>query len=137
MTGSQSAPIGTPSALFIVTSKRYSGWEFARESASALKHPTQPLEDLAFGVGGLASGFFPTRPHGASVIGVSRQQTLRAVAFGSRLPPTRPAKDFRLQSRGHARHTSLRHTQRAALKEREPAERHLSFAGSCSDNRID
>jgi hypothetical protein len=55
-----------------------------------------------------ASGFFPTRPHGARVIGVSRRQTLRAVASGSRLLPTRPAKDFHLQSSAHARHTSLR-----------------------------
>ncbi len=53
-----------------------------------------------------ASGFFPTRPRGARVIGVSRRQTLRAVASGSRLLPTRPAKDFHLQSSAHARHTS-------------------------------
>ncbi len=52
-----------------------------------------------------ASGFFPTRPRGARVIGVSRRQTLRAVASGSRLLPTRPAKDFHLQSSAHARHT--------------------------------
>ena len=53
-----------------------------------------------------ASGFFPTRPHGARAIGVSRRQTLRAVASSSRLLPTRPAKDFHLQSSAHARHTS-------------------------------
>src|ERR1700735_2753585 len=52
-----------------------------------------------------ASGFFSTRPHGASS-GVSRRQSLRAVASGSRLLPTRPAKDFHLQSSAHARHTS-------------------------------
>ena len=51
-----------------------------------------------------ASGFFPTRPHGAST-GVSRRQMLRAVASGSRLLPPRPAKDFHLQSSAHARHT--------------------------------
>ena len=51
-----------------------------------------------------ASGFFPTRPHGAST-GVSRRQGLRAVASGSRLLPPRPAKDFHLQSSAHARHT--------------------------------
>ena len=51
-----------------------------------------------------ASGFFPTRPHGAST-GVSRRQILRAVASGSRLLPPRPAKDFHLQSSAHARHT--------------------------------
>ena len=51
-----------------------------------------------------ASGFFPTRPHGASP-GVSRRQGLRAVASGSRLLPPRPAKDFHLQSSAHARHT--------------------------------
>src|ERR1700675_1996752 len=52
-----------------------------------------------------ASGFFPTRPHGASA-GVSRRQGLRAVASGSRLLPPRPAKDFHLQSSAHARHTN-------------------------------
>jgi hypothetical protein len=52
-----------------------------------------------------ASGFFPTRPHGASA-GVSRRQILRAVASSSRLLPSRPAKDFHLQSSAHARHTS-------------------------------
>ena len=51
-----------------------------------------------------ASGFFPTRPHGASP-GVSRRRRLRAVASGSRLLPSRPAKDFHLQSSAHARHT--------------------------------
>src|SRR5271165_5648238 len=54
-----------------------------------------------------ASGFFSTRPHGASS-GVSRRQSLRAVASSSRLLPTRPAKDFHLQSSAHARHTSIR-----------------------------
>ena len=53
----------------------------------------------------VASGFFPTRPHGASA-GVSRRRRLRAVASGSRLLPSRPAKDFHLQSSAHARHTS-------------------------------
>src|SRR5208282_4794262 len=52
-----------------------------------------------------ASGFFSTRPHDARP-GVSRRPSLRAVASGSRLLPTRPAKDFHLQSRAHARHTS-------------------------------
>src|SRR5271154_2795664 len=69
-----------------------------------------------------ASGFFPTRPHGASP-GVSRRQGLRAVASGSRLLPPRPAKDFHLQSSAHARHTfvasllamTAARTQRARL----------------------
>lgn len=52
-----------------------------------------------------ASGFFSTRPRGASVLGVSRRPTLRAVASSSRLLPTRPAKDFHLQFSAHARHT--------------------------------
>ena len=51
-----------------------------------------------------ASGFFPTRPHGASP-GVSRRRILHAVASSSRLLPPRPAKDFHLQSSAHARHT--------------------------------
>ncbi len=53
-----------------------------------------------------ASGFFPTRPRGASPMGVSRRRTLRAVASSSRLLPTRPAKDSHLQSSAHARHTA-------------------------------
>jgi hypothetical protein len=63
-----------------------------------------------------ASGFFPTRPHGASSA-VSRRHPLRAVASGSRLLPTRPAKDFHLQSSAHVRHTfqdCLRHALRQA-----------------------
>jgi hypothetical protein len=53
------------------------------------------------------SGFFPTRPHDARKC-VSRRPALRAVASGSRLLPTRPVKDFHLQSSAHAGHTSLR-----------------------------
>jgi hypothetical protein len=60
-----------------------------------------------------ASGFFPTRPHGARH-GVSRRHPLRAVASGSRLLPTRPAKDFHLQSSAHARHTHARLQEQAA-----------------------
>jgi hypothetical protein len=52
-----------------------------------------------------ASGFFPTRPRGAS-IAVSQRTMLRAVASGSRLLPTRPVEDFHLQSSAHAGHTS-------------------------------
>ena len=63
-----------------------------------------------------ASGFFPTRPHGART-GVSRRHSLRAVASGSRLLPTRPAKDFHLQSSAHARHTSLRHARQQGSTE--------------------
>ena len=51
-----------------------------------------------------ASGFFPTRPHGARKC-VSRRTALHAVASGSRLLPTRPVKDFHLQSSAHAGHT--------------------------------
>ena len=51
-----------------------------------------------------ASGFFPTRPRGARVARLTTDMP-RAVASGSRLLPTRPAKDFHLQSSAHARHT--------------------------------
>src|SRR5450755_1590489 len=47
-------------------------------------------------------------PHTASrrqQVVVSRRRQLRAVASGSRLLPTRPAKDLHLQSSAHARHT--------------------------------
>src|SRR5580658_711609 len=51
-------------------------------------------------------------PHGLTApgLGVSRRPALRAVASSSRLLPTRPAKDFHLQSSAHARHTSARAT---------------------------
>ena len=78
-----------------------------------------------------ASGFFPTRPHGASVIGVSRRRTLRAVASGSRLLPTRPAKDFHLQSSAHARHTSRRRIKIAKPRsQHNPAGNPLKFRGA-------
>src|SRR5208282_2879691 len=69
-----------------------------------------------------ASGFFSTRPHGARP-GVSRRQSLHAVASSSRLLPTRPAKDFHLQSSAHARHTSgwLRSSHAPALRAAAPA----------------
>ena len=78
-----------------------------------------------------ASGFFPTRPRGASA-GVSRRQGLRAVASGSRLLPPRPAKDFHLQSSAHARHTF---DTPYAAETANPAGRHLSFAEICPDDR--
>src|SRR5580698_10299405 len=47
-------------------------------------------------------------PHGLTATRYGRLTTApsRAVASGSRLLPTRPAKDFHLQSSAHARHTS-------------------------------
>ena len=53
-----------------------------------------------------ASGFFPTRPRGLRAH-ASRRLAPRAVAFSSRLLPTRPVKDFHLQSSAHAWHTSV------------------------------
>jgi hypothetical protein len=53
----------------------------------------------------------PLRPDMASLApgnGVSRGRSLHAVAFGSRLPPTRSAEDSHLQSSAHAWHTSSR-----------------------------
>src|SRR5580658_9353073 len=50
-------------------------------------------------------------PHGLTATRYGRLTTApsRAVASGSRLLPTRPAKDFHLQSSAHARHTFNRH----------------------------
>src|SRR5271165_6263331 len=47
-------------------------------------------------------------PHGVAAPGPASHDgiSLLAVASGSRLLPTRPAKDFHLQSSAHARHTS-------------------------------
>src|SRR3954447_16735121 len=46
-------------------------------------------------------------PHGLAAPGPASHDgiSLHAVASGSRLLPTRPAKDFHLQSSAHARHT--------------------------------
>src|SRR3954469_16404908 len=46
-------------------------------------------------------------PHGLAAPGLASHDgiSLHAVASGSRLLPTRPAKDFHLQSSAHARHT--------------------------------
>ena len=55
----------------------------------------------------MPSGFFPTRPRGDGV-GTSRDvPASRAVAFGSRLLPTRSAEDLHLLSRVHAWHTKI------------------------------
>jgi hypothetical protein len=75
---------------------------------------------------GVTSGFFPTRPHGASA-GVSRRQALRAVASSSRLLPPRPAKDFHLQSSAHARHTRQ-------CFQRPPMRRGRPMQGDSSDH---
>jgi hypothetical protein len=51
-------------------------------------------------------------------LGVSRRRSLHAVAFSSRLLPTRSAEDFHLQSSAHAWHTkgkSLRDSLRPPL----------------------
>ncbi len=75
-----------------------------------------------------ASGFFPSRPHGASVY-VLRRRILRAVASGSRLLPPRPSKDFHLQSSAHARHTYVatgRRRRKLSCRRRE--ERRLEIS---------
>src|SRR5271165_5663537 len=63
-------------------------------------------------------------PHGLAAPGPASHDgiSLRAVASGSRLLPTRPAKDFHLQSSAHARHTygratpSLRPTRASSIQ---------------------
>ena len=53
----------------------------------------------------------PASSHTASRrqgLGVSRRRSLHAVAFSSRLLPTRSAEDFHLQSSAHAWHTKPR-----------------------------
>jgi hypothetical protein len=79
-----------------------------------------------------ASGFFPTRPHGASA-GASRRRILRAVASGSRLLSPRPAKDFHLQSSAHARHTyALPPSQALYGKDTKPGRTPLIVRGKLS-----
>jgi len=52
-----------------------------------------------------ASGFHPTRPHGKGLSRHHAKLPPRAVAFGSRLPPTGPAGDLHPQSFIHAQRT--------------------------------
>lgn len=52
-----------------------------------------------------AAGFLPTRPHGKADEALPRAPTPRAVALGSRLPPTNSVEDSHLQSSAHAGHT--------------------------------
>src|SRR5271165_2026439 len=81
-------------------------WILGVAFPDTLTRPVRLAQGITFrSVLRFASDFFPTRPHGASA-GVSRRRRLRAVASGSRLLPSRPAKDFHLQST-HARHTRL------------------------------
>src|SRR4051812_47696729 len=81
------------------------GWILGVAFADTLTRPVR-----------LAQGFTPVRccgaprassPHGLTAPGPASHDgiSLRAVASGSRLLPTRPAKDFHLQSSAHARHT--------------------------------
>src|SRR5271166_1775117 len=60
-------------------------------------------------------------PHGLTAPGPASHDgiSLRAVASGSRLLPTRPAKDFHLQSSAHARHTSGPFSERPAEQRRD------------------
>ena len=71
-----------------------------------------------------ASGFFPTRPHGARVWRLTTA-LLRAVASGSRLLPTRPAKDFHLQSSVHVRHTPAAWALWKTLRDRHGVRVHM------------
>jgi hypothetical protein len=85
------------------------GWIFGVAFVGTLTRSVRPSQGVTFVRcwsmhTSTASGFFPTRPHGARN-GVSRRHSLHAVASGSRLLPTRPAKDFHLQSSARARHT--------------------------------
>ena len=88
------------------------GWILGVAFADTLTRPVR-----------LAQGFTSVRccgsprassPHGLAAPGPASHDgiSLRAVASGSRLLPTRPAKDFHLQSSAHARHT---HRRPAAL----------------------
>src|SRR6476619_6887685 len=76
-------------------------------------------------------------PHGLAAPGPASLDgiPLHAVASGSRLLPTRPAKDFHLQSSAHARHTYALPTRRptTAIDGDRSQGNHLSEPKRCSD----
>ena len=84
------------------------GWILGVAFGDTLTRPVRLAQEFTYvrccGLPRASSPHGLTAPGPASHDGIS----LRAVASGSRLLPTRPAKDFHLQSSAHARHTSLR-----------------------------
>src|SRR5690349_13845280 len=91
------------------------GWILGIAFADTLTRPVR-----------LAQGFTCVRccgsprassPHGLAAPGLASHDgiSLHAVASGSRLLPTRPAKDFHLQSSAHARHTCALPTRLVAV----------------------
>ena len=83
------------------------GFRALRSLARSPDRPGLSKASLSFG----AAACLRLLPHTASRrqgLGVSRRRSLRAVAFSSRLLPTRSAEDFHLQSSAHAWHTKPR-----------------------------
>ena len=83
------------------------GFRASRSLARSPDRPGLSKASLAFG----AAACLRLLPHTASRrqgLGVSRRRSLHAVAFSSRLLPTRSAEDFHLQSSAHAWHTKPR-----------------------------
>ena len=83
------------------------GFRALRSLARSPDRPGLSKASLAFG----AAACLRLLPHTASRrqgLGVSRRRSLHAVAFSSRLLPTRSAEDFHLQSSAHAWHTKTR-----------------------------
>ena len=89
------------------------GWILGVAFEGTLTRPARPAQE--FTCVRCCSSPRASSPHGltAPASRVSRRTMLRAVAFGSRLLPTRPAKDLHLQSSAHAGHTFRRY---AALR---------------------
>jgi hypothetical protein len=80
------------------------GFRALRSLARSPDRPGLSKASLSFG----AAACLRLLPHTASRrqgLGVSRRRSLHAVAFSSRLLPTRSAEDFHLQSSAHAWHT--------------------------------
>lgn len=83
------------------------GWILGVAFEGTLTRSARPAQGFAFAR--CCGSPRVSSPHGLTAPEMSSfNATLRAVTSGSRLLPTRSAKDFHLQFSAHARHTSLR-----------------------------
>jgi hypothetical protein len=95
---------GCPAAAAPLTTPTSVGFWVSRSKTRSPGRPGLLRSSLSFGAT-VRLGLLPHTASRRQQMAASRRHPLRAVAFGSRLLPTRPAKDLHLQSSAHARHT--------------------------------
>src|SRR5665647_1785297 len=96
---------GCPAAPAPITASASVGFWASRSKTRSPGRSGLLRSSLSFGAT-VCLGLLPHTASRRQWVAVSRRNPLRAVASGSRLLPTRPAKDLHLQSSAHARHTS-------------------------------